>query len=651
MTTASDLTQHPSFQQYVETHINDNCPCDDCQFDRDIENLAYLTPSIPSSPVEEDPPTSPTINGNNGSFTNTDDHAHQHTAGNGQFMRSASHLARNIHRAENSIPAQAIGLGALGFPAAMYYSDTQLVKPSKQQKPHSYKVISSKDERLQVYNPSFDDRVLRKNSKLPEKVTQFDKLLVGVESNPGPSKSSSNEKWNWEAASHTPETILEDTTPGSRYTHVLRPSTGPSNREMHAINGNSMNKATMPSLKRKKKLPPRPKAKAKSEPKYKKRPVQRTVAKSRSKVLPREISLVRRLAAKYMYFLKNPNTMPPRIGGCSQGTCLVHGYFINTYSFININGLPTTDYVFALNPKVYAVANSGPISVYASNGSTIPFSDATNAINQYPVFSNQQAIFDMFKYTTSARYLGGSVSIDCRCPATDRAAYLYAGLCPRNTGAADPPNSTTAQTLRVMSSADIRAQVYTTELPGRTASSVYIPSSVGCFIFSHTPFLNTESVINSPIPFVGMTGCNNNHTVTTIVSMWFEAQMDSRTSSFAGFASGPRVNSEDIFDELKPFPTVSSKIIPTGPRSASSSLDYVQTMMPMVEPQTQEDKLLLKVSELEEKYSKLSLRLDEEDEKFVDITDNHLSQSTIDLAKTLRQLSTPGSKTTPKTLP
>lgn len=574
------------------------------------------------------------INGNNGSATNTDDHAnpHQHMSSNrheaesvGQFLRSAARGLRPSSHISDNLATQLSGMIGLGLPAAWYASDSSPLTDK-----------SGNDDLTH-------EQWLARNKQK--------KQLVGVELNPGP--QTSEYKIPFEDSIHRPQHK-----PGTQWEWKKDPP-------MQPLVGVEPNPGPIKfNLTAGKSHPPRKRKmqqrKYKQKQKQKERPVvvqpKVAVVKSnnnrvRAKI-PRELSLLRRVANQYARFLKSPHSMPPRIGSTGNNpTRFMHGFFIGTYPFVNINSLPSTEFMAYLAPKFRtsgSVSTSvAPLTVCFSNSPSINFQDATNSTITKVNYTNSAGFTSA---VNNARLSGMSISIDCRCPATDKKPYVYAGLWRNNDYVVAGDLANNANQISNLNSSQVRGSYTSVELTGMTASSVYLPGDTNNFKFSTYIANSNSDLINVPIPYVGMTGCSNNTTVSIYVTAWYElmSTTDALFTSAEDFKVGPKIDANDLFNELPAMNPVSSKIISTGIRTTTGFQSSAMVPMLTTAVESSDEKL----ARLENTVKQLTLKIEEDEEKYISCDEpvtpvhNSLSQSTI---MQLQQII--GSKTTPKSLP
>jgi len=448
--------------------------------------------------------------------------------------------------------------------------------------------------------------------------------------------------------------------------HRPNPNTAPTNKDMHSANGN-INK--MVGGKGQMRHPRKRRAgtteTSREAPKGQRRnkrrqappprPKQHRAVAQRRAALPTEIKLERSVARQYQAFLASPNKLPPRLGDSGNTpTMLIHGYYVTSYAVPTINSILATEMMVFTSPTLFASSTTvntaavAPIYVCFSNGTTVAFNDTTNG-RAYPLpFSNNTNLSTMVAYTVGipSRYLGSSVSIDCRCPGTSSKPFMYAGNLPGQETGMINDRVTLAAQLQYKTPTALRSSPFSDEVPGMTCYSTYFPKDANALTFKTN--YNTQTDLNdSSVPYVGCSGMVTGTTVNVMVSSWFEVQVSASNQMSMGLKKGPKVSSSDVFDELKSAHTTGEGLINVGQRTVSGRMAPLSQNNPTGATSTT-DLLEQKLAELEAKYTNLSLRLDD-DEKYISLDqDEPLSQSTIDLARTIKQYSLTGSKTTPK---
>jgi len=256
--------------------------------------------------------------------------------------------------------------------------------------------------------------------------------------------------------------------------------------------------------------------------------------------------------------------------------------------------------------------------------------------------------------------MGGHVSLSCRCPVSTTAPpFLYGGLLPDNvsTNAVTEYIDPTLQ-LNALTSNGARTLQSTEDVPGMEVSAVYIPGSPNCLQFSknYCTYGNTTTILNTPVPYVGMTGCPNAAVVTIKVSAFYEVQQNSYNSSYGGWRTGPKLNANEVFEYLPKIAPVQPYALQIGAKSNHGMSVASQFMALVAPPQSktveqQLDELRIESQRLQNKIKHLTISTDFEDEKYVmastppDTPKQSLSKSTIDLALALKDKLTPGSVT------
>lgn len=704
-----------SYAEFLKVASTLPCPCLDCNFSmpedvvlktdhhqQQLDSAWFLLLSI-----TDDPHVALQINGNNGSFTNTDDHAHQHTHANGQIIRAAGHAAS--HR---SLVAASAGAGLLGFPASMYAANTAWVDQSiPDPKPKSYNVISKHDQRFKSYNPSFNDRVSHKNQPLgdadknnipqvdrpfPIKTSQLRKeriisnkeqhILNGnsaaggvIDPNTGSEtfmdengdyvhrpRRPTNPRTNWDWTKTPVGSAFSKPKP-----FVRIPSAGPTNQQMHAMNGNNKKKLKMGPH-------PRPKATVRKSP-----PKKKSVPK-----VPKVISKEKRLAQKYATFLKSPSYTPPRLGSSgSNPTNIIHGYFRQSFNmsapiFAVTNA---TTCIAVLNPVLFNqfITSTNyicPFTVSFTQDGTIKPTIAGVTGNFFiGAYSNDAALKTQVIGTGTidtscplGRFLGGSITIECRCPmATTAPPFMFGGSLPAYPASTSATNTiNTSSQLTNYTANSIRNLPNTVDLPGFQASAVYVPNNNNALQFNSTAcaYVSTNpNQIVSAIPYVGFVNCPTSAVVTITVSSWFEVQQNVATiaggvvvdtADYGGWALGPKLSTEDIFDNLPNIRPVSTKVLSMGAKASSAGAGSIAALMAMNEAETHPPPPTLQqqLDILKAQISHLTVKVnDDEDEKYyefehtpqLDKSPNYknLSKSTLDLAMSIKKTLTPGSAT------
>lgn len=443
------------------------------------------------------------------------------------------------------------------------------------------------------------------------------------------------------------------------------PPTGPDNKLMHSLNGNI--KPRTARLRPRKRPAPGPRAIRPSA----------TRAARPSKAKAKEAAIVSvedRVAREYTRFLKDPSVPPPRLGSTGNGeTKLVHGYYKATFDMAapnighNLGLVNAVSFVAYINPKIIATFFStsdfsGPIILGFANSNNATFTHATNgSVNASPFSNNSQlrtelGVVDSNTAPPPARYLGGHVSLECRCPmATVAPPYVYGGILesqPSAVGSVEPVINLGTQ-LAFFTGNDVKNFPSSEDVPGFEASSVYQPEAPSSFKFdaliARQEAAGIKQITNLAVPYVGMTGCPTSASVTVTVSMWFEVQKTNVIAPYSGWALGPRISDEDVFDRLPRFNSLKPYCLAQGERSNNETTRAA--MAKILERDSNPPPTIdvySKLAALEKRFAQLEVRIDddEEEEKFVIAPDtpryHSLSKSTIDLAMALKsQQSTP----------
>lgn len=465
---------------------------------------------------------------------------------------------------------------------------------------------------------------------------------------------------------------------------VLNPPTGPTNKDMHSMNGNiNYGPFTQKKTARlaRRKIRRKIKRKLKNN-NFNYRPA---IRKSAPPKIKGEKSAVakydreKKLALRYAKFLKNPALPPPRLGSSgSLPTKLLHGFYELTVNMANPNFgnnaalTNCTDLLVFLTPimtscSTNTVSNfSTPICINVANGPTITLNGSTNNTWAGVNYANNTALLGEAGNTASslgvpqARFLGGHVSIKCRCPVSTTAApYLFGGLLPSvrgngtNSTAADPTKQ-----LNSYSTSQVRSLLCSQEIEAMQGSAVYLPSSSTVLDFNNfvCNYTSTNSIPMAPVPYIGMTGCPTTATVTIYVSSYFEIQQTPDNCNYGGWNKGPKLSTEDIFDNLPNINPVKlialnlgSKVV--GGSSGTAVMAQMKAMLDPTPPTIEQkfDNLKVEMARLSSMYKELTIQLeDEEDEKYISSPIQNyqsLSKSTIDLALSLKEKLTPGSVT------
>lgn len=481
---------------------------------------------------------------------------------------------------------------------------------------------------------------------------------------------------------------------------------GPTNQEMHAYNGNPpkfgpRTKAQTERTQRKNKRNRKKRFETKNYLKTIRSGAGRFPQNRPKKKLPSAVKAAGKIekreqiiARKYSAFLRNPVFEPPRLGSTGNTpTMLVHGYYRKAFSM----AAPTDDVVNAtcvsacINPRIFKSLSSvtsyvAPIVInFTQSGSIVPTISNTTGDVKVETFTNDVALKNqVLGHSTeglaspAGRWIGGSITLECRCPmATVAPPFMFGGLLPEYP-TEDVLNIKVDSQLSSFAIDNIRNLQSSVEVPGFSVSSVYIPNTPNALNFNGytAEYASTKRQPVTSIPYVGMTNCPTTATVEITVSSWFEVQQNTyyaagttvSTGDYAGWVIGPRVSSEDVFDNLKRFAPVSTRMIGMGAKSSSASSSFAalaaardRSLRPP-EPTLQDE-----ISFLKKQYELLRLKIeDEEDEKFINEDySSHLdrpdtpqykglSKSTLDLAMSIKKTLTPGSvthKTVPNNLP
>lgn len=573
------------------------------------------------------------INGNNGSWTNTDDvqrniQLQTHDEGNQEAIERQLSQAKHklLEGAQpgtlhyDKMPTRFrkhFDLGKLNF----LYDLKNLVQDSKHPLPPTDQEI---EEFSVVLDPYMRTRLNAKRDALKppalnrlRKITNKEQHIVNGNFD---RDKAGKPIWNWDKEGHYHD--LRD--PARQLDHAIaagsNPATiklpvgsssqsmGPSNREMHSYNGN----------------PPKmgPRTKAQTERTQRKRARNRkkrmetkaylSVIRSGAGRFPqnrrklpagvkaagaiekRELAIAR----KYSSFLRNPVFEPPRLGSTGNTpTMLVHGYYRKALSmaapFAAV--VNATCVSVSINPRIFKQFTSVtdyvcPIVIsMTSSGSVVPtIANATGNV-LCEAFANETALKNqVLGHNTVGlasplgRWVGGSITLECRCPmATTAPPFMFGGLLSEYpassiiSGVIKPDSQLSSFAID-----NIRNLATSVEVPGFAVSSVYVPNTPNSLNFdAHTAcYSTTNTQTITAIPYVGLTNCPTTATIEVTVSAWFEVQQNVYYSSgntvstgdYAGWAIGPRVSSEDIFDNIRRTPTVSTRMIGMGAKSSST---------------------------------------------------------------------------------
>lgn len=753
MSNPSPNTPEPdiTFEEFLEQALHYPCPCEECAPDlpfhtieeaqrslryyREIWDLLTVNPFFDYEP----PPTSPT-------------NQEMHTVnGNIQHQRKLLHLPRpdtpfvrdivdvlnGAHEMYQEIPQifeHLRGQGKYSSDDAMrhykkYFANKgkfydagtpeyddwwqtyqQSLKPSKLRK---LKKITNKEQHAKNgnwdWNPAAD--------KIKKQLDQFSKSTYPPKSKTiaPPSKKVGAPNWEWKP-SHPPQVnvmdgdVVDDTKQifdhlqaGDNPAKILA-ETGPTNKEMHAYNGNfpkygPRTRAQHARTERKKIRNAKKRAETKAYLKVIKAGAGRfplnkpkTIAK-----MPKGVkkagkleSREDRLAAAYNKAVHSPSMPPPRLGSTgSTPTKLIHGFYkrIIPMSAIDFGTNPTlgnaTSFVCFLSPVMFknftsSVSYKSPITLGFAATNSKKFDDTTGGAGFASLacedFTNTNEMKNETLGTSSnatvsvgARWLTGSVSVECRCPmSTTAPPFVFGGLYPSNvawtgnTRLADVTKQLSTQT-----GAQLEQLQSSSEIQGFSGSAVYIPSTADSLLFSGTVAMNDSAYGSLPlsaIPYIAMNGCPTTATIVVTVSCWFEIQQTKDNCFYGGWKLGPKVSTEDIFDRLKRINPVSKRIIEQGAKTveggALSATAQLEANLSKNQPSAPQISLLDQINMLKEEVHNLRVKIDEEeDEKYfecevtptLDKQDAEsfkgLSKSTIDLAMSIKKSLTPGSVT------
>lgn len=629
---------------------------------------------------EVPPPNSP---------TNQDMHAyngnqfHQHHHGWGDFIRAAGRgLARSTNPADKFALA---GLGSAGLiGSALGYTSTQnMSKPLSELRVQLFGGVEKHD-------PNKWQKVL------PKTITNKEMHAVN-----GNIKHEFGDTWKdtAERVIHSEDDIKHHSknkfgdewlANAEKIIHMDGPKRAPSNKEMHTINGNiygPMNvgvkeKTHKNQLRRLARKINKQRSNVKVNKKKGRVIVNNKIAIAkrgrRSNVPRKDIKQLKaedRLAAKYTAFLKNPVFRPPPLGSTGQTPVkLLHGFKEITISMGTLGGLACTEFIAFLSPKLFGLFTSVsnytvPITYGGAVNGTVNFQNvASNSAMVTSDFENLTSLKNEAGNTNSTspvpmvRFVGGHVSLRCRCPmSTTAPPYLFGGLLPSQvTAASNPQIVDTSSQLTALTSTAIRALPSTVEIDGFDVSSVYIPGSAKSLDFSNfVAQYNATNMDSTAVPYIGMSGCPTTATVTLVVSAWFEIQQNVVNQNYSGWQLGPKVSTEDIYDRIKRFKTVNPVLLQEGGKTNSGSRGAAFTIAEFIkptvyDPQKELDDLRNQLTHMNERFKKLTVETNsnsEDDEKFSHVSTpespqyRSLSRSTIDLALHLKDKLTPGSVT------
>lgn len=625
------------------------------------------------------PPNSPT---NQEMHAYNGNQFHQHHHGWGDFIRAAGRgLARSTNPADKFALA---GLGSAGLiGSALGYTSTQNMS-----KPLS-------ELRTQIFGGVEKHDPNRWQKVLPKVITNQE-----MHAQNGNIKHDFGDQWkNAEKLIHSEDDIKHHNKSSTKFgdewlknaekiISAKNPKKAPSNKEMHAINGNiygPKNKGVKPKThKNQLKRLARKINKARGRPRGKMPKIvinnKPAVAKSRgkSKWIKKETSQFKKeeaIAKRYTKFLQNPVYMPPLLGSTGETPVkLLHGFFETTINMASALGVANcTDFIAYLSPKMFGIYTSdnnyvSPVTIGVAINSTSPFLNTagTSAMATFD-FTNITALKAESGAATSttaiplARYLGGHISVRCRCPmATTAPPFIFGGLLPSQAvSAANSLTVDTSKQLNALTNTTIRGMNSSVEIDGFEAGSVYFPSSSKALDFSQFVCQYNNAYMDpTAVPYVGMTGCPTTASLTIICSAWFEVQQNATNQYYSGWRLGPKVSTEDVYDRLSHFKTANGISFNQGGKTNSGSsrtmfsvADYLQPVKK--DPEQELTALRLQLQDLNTKFDKLSINTDpgeEDDEKYFthspeSTSYKSLSRSTIDLALQLKDKLTPGSVT------
>lgn len=684
------LNTDMTFEQYVQLMDGLPCPCSECQQSSGMSVVEFATMFLKkvqeawSSVLEQCPYTAPP-----NSPTNQEMHAinGNHLHSNLPFVRDAVDVLNGVHEAYEEIPNIIEHFRGTG----KYSSDDAMRHYKKYFSNHpSGKFYDAGtpeyDEWWKIYQDSLKPSQLKKLKKITNKEQH--------------AKNGNQPKWSWkpEHKETNVETIWDREAKGENPAHIAM-SMGPSNQEMHAYNGNPpkmgpRTKAQHQRTERKKIRNAKKRAETKAYLKVIKsgaapRPHNRPQKKNKGVREAGKIdSAEKRLAKKYASFLKNPVFTPPRLGSTGNlPTNLMHGYFRVSYNMSAANNLANaTTAIVYISPVMFKQFNTvsnfvSPITIgFTTTNTAVPSAGGATGDYVMSPFNNDEAMKRQVNATANqdypnalARFVGGSLTLECRCPMTTTAPpFLYGGLLTQfPVSATDPTNADLAKQLIHFNPNQIRSLPNTVDVPGFSVSSVYQPNSNNNLEFNNLVARNASNTNTvgpkmqlSPIPYVGMVNCPTSAIITITASCWFEYQQLSYsdgttlydTAQYSGWNKGPKLSTEDVFDHLPKIRSVSTKVIGMGAKANSSSNPLgVFVERPIA---TTEVDLVQEIKFLREQYEKLRLQIEEEeDEKYFDIEATPtldkqdtpiykgLSKSTLDLAMSLKKTLTPGSVT------
>lgn len=707
-----------TFDEFLEQALQYPCPCEECSPDlpfhtieeaqRSLNYYREIWELLASNPTfdYEPPPTSP---------TNREMHA---INGNIEHQRKLLHLPRP------DTPFVRDVVDVLNGAHEMYQEIPQILEHFRGQGKYSSddamrhykKYFANKGKFYDAGTPEYDEWWNTYQQTLKPSQLKKLKKITNKEQHAKNGNVQNKLKWEWNP-NHPPQLNLKDDEADNdakiMYEHLqagdnpaqIIQETGPSNKEMHAYNGNPpkmgpRTKAQHERIARRRLRNAKKRAetkaylkviKAGAAPFPARRPNRKKLPKG-VKAAAKLESEEKRIANKYMRFLKNPVFAPPRLGSTgNMPTNLVHGYLRRTYDMsAPFNSVTNaTCFVACVNPVMFRQFVSstnqnfvGPIEVGVGTGVTsIPTTGNATADFDVLDFNNATALKRSVIGDTStdkpnpmARLLGASITLECRCPmSTTAPPFLYAGLLdryPMEQGSTQTVSNITK--IINMKFDSMRNLPESLDEPGFQISSVYQPNSPNDLLFNQFTTRNSSASASAPpasIPYVALNNCPTNASVTITVSCWYEVHPNNMvdsgglsvsTSQYGGWRTGPKVSSEDVFDNLKRFRSVSRRAIGMGAKAVSGvdayaailAADHGQT------PQQQTIDLIKEIQQLKQEYALLKVKIEEEeDEKYFDCEATPtldkqeaepfrgLSKSTIDLAMSIKKSLTPGSVT------
>lgn len=683
--------QDITFEEFIQEALLYPCPCEDCQddlqFDTPDRAQQYLNQLleiwetlITPSDGYDAPPTSPTN--------------HQMHAINGNiktpFVQDVADVINGFRDAYNELPdiyERFRGRGKHSSEDAMHhYKEYFANHPSGK----FFDAGTPEYEKwLSTYEKFLESSKLKKTKKITNK--QQHTINGNLRS-----LTKSQPKWEWKPNHGEQENIdpvdntqelYEQLQSGNNPAQLVM-SSGPSNKEMHAYNGNPpkfgpRTKAQHERIQRKKIR----NAKKRAQTKIKKG---RAPPQTRPK-LPKGVKqaakiekLEMKIARKYASFLRSPSFKPPRLGSSgNKPTNLVHGYFRKSYnmsapyaSVVNATCLTATINPVLFNQYISVSDYVSPIVVGFSTTPDIkPSTNNATANFELNNFYNVEALYRQVlgsnNVNTSnplARYLGGSICIECRCPMTTTAPpFLFGGLLQEYTISTAGDTIKKDSQLMTFTPAQVRNLPESDDKNGFVVSSVYQPCSANDLLFNRdcARYVNADPrQPPSPIPYVGMVNCPTSAVVTVTVSGWFEIMenvyVDGNTvttADYGGWDKGPKISAEDVFDNLPKIQSVTTRLLGMGTKSNMTSMAALVAAREREEHPPQPS-IYDELQILKKEISQLKLQIEEEeDEKYFEYEATqtldkqetpiykNLSKSTIDLAINLKKSLTPGSVT------